>query len=94
MCLFDIVSNGRCEGANPSSHVTALPNPEFPNHFRRPVMLFKLGISIPNLRTCATDDRSHLYRKDRWQLLFILMVIQVVAGNRYDNEFLKETDNW
>ena len=33
-------SNGRREGANPSSRVTELPDLEFSNQFRRLVMLF------------------------------------------------------
>ena len=46
----------------------------------------KLGISIPDLETRVSGDRSHPYRKDRWRLHFSFVVIQVVTGNRYDNE--------
>ena len=33
ICLIGTVSNGRREGANPSSHVTELPDLEFSNQF-------------------------------------------------------------
>ena len=38
---------------------------------------FKLRISVPSLRICTSGDRSHLYRKDRWRLYLIFVVIQV-----------------
>ena len=80
-------SNGRCEGANPSSHVTELPDFRIlKTIFVDQLCCFKLGISIPNLRTCAPGDRSHPYRKDRWRLHFIFVVFQVVAGNRFDKD--------
>ena len=40
ICLLVSFLNGRHEGANPSSRVIALPDLEFPNQFRRLVMLF------------------------------------------------------
>ena len=44
--------SGRCGGANPSSHVTVFPNPEFQNYFRRFVKLFfKLGFQHFSLET-------------------------------------------
>ena len=39
--------------------------------------MFKLGISIPSLRTRITGGRSRPYRKDRWRFHFIFVVIQV-----------------
>ena len=39
--------------------------------------MFKLGISIPSLETRVPGDRSHPYRKNRWRLHFIFVVIQV-----------------
>ena len=47
---------------------------------------FKLGISIPNLKTCLPSDRSHPYRKDRWRLHFYDPSSR--AENRYDNDFM------
>ena len=64
-------SNGRCEGANPSSHVIELPDFRFSIQFCRPVVsLFWLGISVPNLETRVPGDRSHPYKKDRWRFHF------------------------
>ena len=65
-------SNGRREGANPSSRVIVLPDQEFPNHFADQLCCLKLGISIPSLRTCILGDWSHQYRKYRWRLHLIL----------------------
>ena len=77
-------SNGRCEGANLSSHVTELPNLEFSNQFRRLVIsCFKLGISIPSLRSCLPGDRQQSYRKDRWRLHCYFCGHPSRAGNRY-----------
>ena len=78
-------SNERFEGVNPSSHVTALSDLELPNRFRRAVMLFKLEISIPSLRTRTLGDRSHPYRKDRWRLHFYFCGHPCRAENRYDS---------
>ena len=65
-------SNGRCEGANPSSHVIALLDLEFFEPLPwTSQFVFELGISVPNLETCFPGDRSHPYRKDRWRLHFI-----------------------
>ena len=77
--------NGRCEGANPSSRVIVLPSLESQTFVVDPLCCFKLGILVPNLNTCIPGDRSHPYRKYRWRLHFIFVVIPVVAGNRYDN---------
>ena len=41
------------------------------------VHVLKIGIEIPNLRTCIPGDRSHPYRKDRWRLHFIFVIFQV-----------------
>ena len=78
-------SNGRREGANPSSRVIVLSSLESQTFVVDQLCCFKLGISIPSLRTCIPGDRSHPYRKDRWRLHFIFVVFQVVAGNRYDS---------
>ena len=34
-------------------------------------------ISVPSLETSTPGDRSHPYRKDRWRLHLIFVVIQV-----------------
>ena len=70
-------SNGRREGANPSSRVIVLPSLESQTFVVDQLCRFKLGISVPGLETRVPDDRSHLYRKDRWRLHFIFVVIQV-----------------
>ena len=41
------------------------------------ICFFEFGILVPSLRTCAPGGQLHPYRKDRWQLLFILVVIKV-----------------
>ena len=51
-------SNGRREGANPSSRVIVLPSLEFSNHFVEQLYCLKLGISVPSLKTCVPGDRS------------------------------------
>ena len=76
-------SNGRREGANPSSRVTELPD------FRilKPFVdqsFFLLGISIPSLRTRVTDHTRT--EKIGGDSILFLVVLQVVAGNRYDND--------
>ena len=78
-------SNGRRAGANPSSRVIVLPSLKSQTFFVDQLYHFKLGISVLNLETWTPGDRSHLYRKDRWRLHLFFVVIQVVAGNRYDS---------
>ena len=94
MCLIVPFSNGRREGANPSSRVIVLPNQEFLNHFVDQLCCLKLGISVPSLRTCIPGDRSHSYRKDRSRLHLIFVVFQVEREtvmtyiNTYNNIYI------
>ena len=78
-------SNGRREGANPSSRVIVLPSLESQTFVVDQLCCFKLGISIPNLKTCIPGDQSHTYRKDLWRLHFNFYGHPSRAGNRYDN---------
>ena len=70
-------SNGRRKGANPSSRVIVFSSLESQTFFVDQLCCFKLGISISSLKTCIPSDRSHPYRKDRWRLHFIFVLIQV-----------------
>ena len=73
--------NGRRKGANPSSRVIVLPSLESQTFVVDQLCHFELGILVPNLKTCISGDRSHLYRKDRWRLHFIFVVFQVEWEN-------------
>ena len=77
--------NGRREGANPSSRVIVLSSLESQTFVVDQLRRFKLGISIPNLKTCIPGDRSHPYRKDRWWLHFIFVIIRVERETHYDS---------
>ena len=70
-------SNGHREGVNPFSRVIVLPDLKSLTIHVDQSFCFKLGISVPSLRTCIPGDRSHPYRKDRWRLHFTFVVIQV-----------------
>ena len=82
-------SNWRCEGANLSSRVIVFPSLKSQTFVVDQLCGFKLGILVPNLKTCIPDDRSHPYRKDRWQLHFILVVIQVERKTVMTRKFWK-----
>ena len=70
-------SNERREGANLSLRVIVLPNLESQTFVVDQLCCFKLGISVPNLKTCIPGDRSHPYRKDLRRLHLIFVVFQV-----------------
>ena len=84
-------SNGRHEGANPSSRVIIFPGLESQTLVVDQLYYFKLGISVPNLKTCISGDRSHPYRKDQWRLHFHVCDHPSRAGNRYDT-FVKDSN--
>ena len=65
-------SNGRREGANLFSRVIVLPILESQTFVVDQLCCFKLGISVPNLKTCIPSDRSHPYKKNRWRLHLFL----------------------
>ena len=85
--------NERRKGANPSLRVTELPDFRFlKTIFVDQLCCFKLGISIPSLRTHVSDDRSHEYRKDRWRLHFYVCGHPSRAGNHYDTYNIHEVE--
>ena len=77
-------SNKHREVANPTSRVIVSSDLEFSNQYCRPVnIVFKLGISIPSLRTRIPGDPSHSYRKDRWRI-HLFFWSSKLSGNYYD----------
>ena len=75
--LISIVSNGYGEGSNPSLRIIVPSSLESQVCFADQTICFELGFYDPNLGSCLSDNQSHLYRKDRWRLLFIFVIIQV-----------------
>ena len=69
--------NGRREGANPSSHVTEFPDFRILKPFVDQSCHFKLGISIPSLRTCTRVTNHTRTEKIGGDSIIIFVVFQV-----------------
>ena len=79
-------SNGRREGANLFSRVIVLLSLESQTFVVDQLRYFKLGISIPSLRTHTSRVTDHTrIEKIGGDSILFLVVLQVVAGNRYDS---------
>ena len=75
-------SNGRREGANPSSRVIVLLSLKSQTFVVDQLCYFKLGISVPSLRTRVTDHTRT--EKIDGDSIFIFVINQVMTKNRYD----------
>ena len=77
-------SNGRRESANPSSRVIVLPSLESQIFVVDQSCCFKLGIPIPNQEQASRVTDHTRTEKIGGDSILFLVVLQVVAGNRYD----------
>ena len=77
-------SNGRHEGANPSSRVIVFPSLESQTFVVDQLYCFRLGVSIPNLKIYISRVTDHTRTEKIGGDFIYLCCHPNRAGNRYD----------